>query len=93
MTLLENLWYGNVNPYEAILTENRRYKHLLSLMGRNRDELSETLTDKQQETLEKYDEAMNEMHSVAEIEAFSYGFRLGVRLMIEAGVPLTKETT
>ena len=33
------------------------------------------------------------MHSFAEVEVFSYGFRLGVRLMIEAGVPLTKETT
>ena len=93
MTLLEDLWYGNVNPHEAIPTENRRYKHLLSLMGRNRDELSETLTDKQMETLEKYDEAMNELHSLAEVEAFSYGFRLGVRLTIEAGVPLAKETT
>ena len=72
------------------LKENKQYKHLLSLMGRNRDELSETLTDKQQETLEKYDEAMNEMHSIAEVEAFTYGFRLGVRLMIEAGVSLTK---
>ena len=93
MTLMEDLWYGNLNPHEAILTENRRYKHLLSLMGRNRDEHAETLTDKQPETLEKYDEAMNEMHSLAEVEAFTYGFRLGVRLMIEAGVPLAKEST
>ena len=93
MTLLEDLWYGNVNPHEAILTENRQYKHLLSLMGRNRDELSETLTDKQLETLEKYDDAMNEKHSLAEVEAFSYGFRLGVRLTIELGMPLIKETT
>ena len=93
MTLLEDLWYGNLNPHEAILTENRRYKHLLSLMGRNRDELAETLTDKQLGTLEKYDEAMNELHSLAEVEAFSFGFRLGIRLMIEVGVPLTKETT
>ena len=86
MTVLEDLWYGNVNPHEAILTENRRYKHLLSLMGRNRDELSETLTDKQLETLERYDEAMNEMHFLAEVEAFSCGFWLAVRLMSEAGV-------
>ena len=93
MTVLEDLWYGNVDPHEAILTDSKRYKHLLSLMGRNRDELSETLNDKQQETLEKYDEAMNESHSLAEVEAFSYGFRLGVKLMIEAGVPLTKGTT
>ncbi len=62
-------------------------------MGRSRDELSETLNDKQQETLEKYAEAMNEMHSLAEVEAFSYGFRLGVKLMIEAGMPLTKGIT
>ncbi|MBQ6182631.1 MAG: hypothetical protein IJK33_01940 [Clostridia bacterium] len=84
MTLLENLWYGNVDPHEAILTDSKRYKHLLSLMGRNRDELNETLTEKQSKSLEKYDEAVNEMHSLAEVEAFSYGFRLGVQLMIEA---------
>jgi hypothetical protein len=53
-------------------------------MARNRDELNETLTDKQSVVLEKYDAAVNEMHSVSEVEAFSYGFRLGVRLMIEA---------
>jgi hypothetical protein len=84
MTLLEDLWYGNIDPHEAILTGSKRYKHLLSLMARNRDELNETLTEKQSETLEKYDEAVNEMHSLAEVEAFSHGFRLGVRLMIEA---------
>ena len=43
--------------------------------------------------LEKYDEATSEMHSVAEVEAFSCGFQLGVRLMIEAVVPLAKGTT
>ncbi len=93
MILLEALCYGNVDPHEEILTDNKRYKHLLSLMGRNRDELSETLTDKQLETLEKNDEAMNEMHSLAEVEAFSCGFRLGVKLMIEAGATLAKGTT
>ena len=84
MTLLENLWYGNIDPHEAILTDSKRYKHLLSLMARNRDELNETLTEKKSETLEKYDATINEMHSIAEVEAFSYGFRLGVRLMVEA---------
>ena len=70
MTLLEDLWYGNIDPHEAILTNSKRYKHLLSLMARNRDELNETLTDKQSETLEKYDAAVNEMHSLSEVEAF-----------------------
>ena len=84
MTLLEDLWYGNIDPHEVILTDSKRYKHLLSLMERNRDELNETLTDKQSEMHEKYDETVNEMHTLVEAEAFSCGFRLGVQMMIEA---------
>ena len=53
-------------------------------MAGNREEPDGTLTDKQKETLEKFEECMNEMHSITERDAFSYGFRLGVRLMDEA---------
>ena len=45
------------------------------------------------EALKKYDKAMNEMHSVAEVETFSCGFRFGVKLVIEIGVSLAKEIT
>ena len=93
MTVLEDLWYGNITPHETILTDNKNYKSFLALMGKNRDDLSGTLTDSQKETLEKYDETIDEMHSIAEIEAFSCGFRLGVRLMIESSVPTIKDTT
>ncbi len=41
-------------------------------MAGNRDELNETLTDKQSETLEKYDTAVNEMHSLSGVESFPY---------------------
>ena len=83
MTILEDLWYGNINPHEMFLGNNCPFKHLLSLMGKNRDKLSDTLTDQQKETLTKYDEVINEMHSIAEVEAFSYGLRIGVLLMVE----------
>ena len=50
------------------------------------------LTDKQPETLEKYDEAVNEMHSLAEQAAFHCGFSLGVRLVMECiSIQLTEE--
>ena len=83
MTVLEDLWYGNINPNEAILQDDKRFKSLLSLMGKNRDKLSDTLTEQQKEILEKYDDTINEMHYLAEQSAFQYGFSLGVRLMIE----------
>ena len=92
MTLLEDLWYGNINPHEAILQNDKQFKNLLSLMGKTRDKLSDTLTEQQKETLEKYDTAINEMHSLAELSAFRYGFSLGVRLMTESiSIQLTNE--
>ena len=92
MTILEDLWYGNINPHETYLNGNCRFKHLLSLMGRNRDNLSDTLTEQQKELLEKYDEAINEMHSLAEEAAFQCGFSLGVRLMMEGiSIQLSEE--
>ena len=63
---------------------DKRLKELLKLVARNREELDGTLTDKQKETLEKFEDCMNEMHSITERDAFSYGFRLGVQLMVES---------
>ena len=83
MTTLEDLWYGNINPHETFLNGNCRFKHLLALVGKNRDNLSDTLTEQQKELLEKYDEAVNEMHSLAEQAAFQCGFSLGFKLLFE----------
>ena len=66
---------GNADPKEA-----QAYVDYLE----NKEELDASLTDKQKETLEKFEECMNEMHSITERDAFSYGFRLGVQLMAEA---------
>ena len=86
MTVFEDLWYGNINPHETILKGNKQFKNLLSLMGRNRDKLNDTLTDQQKELLEKYDGVINEMHSLAEVESFTCGFSLGIRLMVESNL-------
>ena len=83
MDIIRELWYGNVSPFEQCTRGDKQMKELLSLMARNRDELGEGLTEKQKETLEKFEEALNEMHSIAERAAFSYGLRLGIRLMAE----------
>ena len=84
MTALEDLWYGNINPHEEFLNHNWQHKRLLSLVCRNRDELSNTLTERQIESLDKYDATVNEMHSLSEQIAFRYGFSLGVQLMMES---------
>ena len=83
MKITDELWYGNISPFEQCTRSDKRLKELLKLVARNREELDESLTEKQKETLEKFEECMNEMHSITERDAFSYGFRLGVQLMAE----------
>ena len=80
--ILEEFWYGNIDPMEQSTGKSRAIKELLKLMGRNRDRLCDSLTVEQRETLEKYDDCINEMHSIMEQEIFSYAFRLGGRLML-----------
>ena len=84
MSIIDELWYGNIAPFEQSTRGDKRFAELLKLVNQNREELVGTLADKQKETLEKYEEIMNEMYNVTERGAFSYGFRLGVRLMVES---------
>jgi len=80
--ILEEFWYGNIDPMEQSMEKSYAVKELLKLMGRNRDQLHHSMTAEQRETLEKYDDCINEMHSIMELEIFSYAFRLGGRLML-----------
>jgi hypothetical protein len=84
MDIIKEIWYGNVAPFEQSTCGDKQLKELLKLVARNKEELDGTLTEKQKEILEKFEEALNEMHSIAERDAFSYGLRLGIRLMAEA---------
>ena len=69
MKTLDELWYGNLSPFEQCTRGDRRLKELLSLMARNRDELDASLTDKQKETF------CYQLHS--KTEAVGEGIALG----------------
>ena len=52
-SILEEFWYGNINPQEQSKESSRAIKELLKLMGRNRNRLHDSMTAEQRETLEK----------------------------------------
>ena len=81
--ILEELWYGNINPLEDSTDGNTEVKKLLNIVGRNRDKLCEGMTEQQKAALAKYDDSVNEMYGIIEQEVFKYGFRLGARIMME----------
>ena len=44
MTILENLWYGNLHTVEEFLADNKEYKGLLRIVAKNREQLEDSLS-------------------------------------------------
>ena len=82
-SILEELWYGNICPETDSRTNTPEMKQLMKYMARHHDNLQATLTDKQKEVLEKFDDCWSEYAGLAEKSIFIYAFKLGMRLAIE----------
>ena len=83
MTTLEDLYYGNISPYERYIKRGSRVDQLVKLICKNEESLTATLTEKQKETFEKFKDCQNELSGVTEQDAFRDGFILAVRIMVE----------
>jgi len=59
MRILEEFWYGNIEPTEYD-TSSKEYKKLLELICRNEEKLQATMTDEQKELFEKYTDCVRE---------------------------------
>ena len=83
MSILEEIWFGNVHPGELNMKKHSPYKELLALMIRHQDDLLLRLNDEEKEIFEKYADAASEMYSHTNLAAFVSGFTLGVKIMAE----------
>ena len=83
MNILEEFWYGNIEPAEYDTSPSKEYKELLQLISRNEDKLLATLTDAQKALFTKYAECVRENHVMAECLLFQNSFRLGARKMLD----------
>ena len=83
MRILEEFWYGNIEPTEYDTSSNKEYKKLVELICRNEEKLRATMTDEQKERFEKYTDCVREHHAMAECLLFQNSFRLGGRIMLE----------
>ena len=71
MTVLENLYNGNIEPTDSeSLKNNVRYKEGLRLVGRLQEEMTETMNEEQKELFEKYLTSANELSIVINEETF-----------------------
>ena len=83
MNILEEFWYGNIEPSEYDISSSKEYKELLQLISRNEEKLLATMTDTQKDLFAKYADCVREYQVMAECLLFQNSFRLGGRMMLE----------
>ena len=83
MKVLEDLYYGNISPHERYIKQGSRVDKLVKLICKNEDELNNSLTEKQKETFEKFKDVTSELSCITEREAFTAGFILATRIMMQ----------
>lgn len=83
MRLLEEFWYGNIEPTEYDTSSNKEHKKLVEQIYRNEENLKATMTDEQKELFEKYTDCVRENQVITDCLIFQNGFKLGARIMLE----------
>ena len=84
MTTLENLYYGNIAPHEYEVVRGSEYDITAKMVIRHEQELSATLTEQQNDILQKIKDNHTELMNLGERDAFARGSSLAVRLLVEA---------
>ena len=82
MNILEDLWFGNISPWERPFRKDGAYAELLALVIRHQEDLNGRLNDEEKEIFEKFSECSTEMHDLTEREAFVKGFTIGAQIVI-----------
>ena len=83
MNILEEFWYGNLDPAEYDSCATKEYRASLKLISRNEDKLLATMTEEQKELFSRYTDCVREFQAMAECLLFQNSFRLGGRMMLE----------
>ena len=82
-SILEELFYGNICPNTDCRSNGKGTKRLMEYVADHHSALNETLTDKQSEVFEKFNDCYDELTDINERGIFVYAFRLGMRIAIE----------
>lgn len=90
MTILENLWFGNIAPVDRKLTRGGEVKKLLEAVIAYENIFTAELSTEGKRAFDEYDNMVGKISEISKCDAFGKGFRLGVRLILET---LSEEKT
>lgn len=80
--ILDDLFYGKIDPWEDRPTNIEEFRQLNQKMGRLSDVLESRLSDDTKELLDQYISIRADMEMLLASESFKNGFRLGMKLLM-----------
>lgn len=83
MRILEEFWYGNIEPTEYVSAACKELKEALRLITRNEEKLLAIMTEEQKELFSRYTDAVHEHQTMVECLLFQSSFKLGAKMMFE----------
>lgn len=83
MSVIKEIWHGNIIPQEDSRINSKEMKELLDYMSRHHKDLEKSFSDEQIEVFEKFHDCWSEYMSLAEASIFEYAFKLGMEIAIE----------
>ena len=83
MKILEELWYGRINPCQRTQPDDKSASELTKQIVEKEDELVALLSNEAKEILDQMRDKQLDLSTSNERKAFISGFRLGARIMLE----------
>lgn len=84
--IIEELFYGNLEPQELTTELTPRLKKKLSELVKKEEKLTSKLSEEEKELFANYVSAYNEFSSISISDGFVSGFRFGARFAYDTFV-------
>ena len=83
MSILEELYDGNIRPFERYIKSDSEYQKLSNQLSEHLNTFMTLLNDKEKQLYEKIEAGFSDLNYISEKECFIEGFRIGVQIMWE----------
>ena len=83
-SIIRELWQDKINPSVEVNTITPEIKELYAKIEIVEEKIIANFTKEQKQELEKYTDLYCECSSILQETAFTYGMRLGIKILLDA---------
>ena len=82
-SIISELWQDKINPSADVNTLTEEIKELYAKIEIIEEKITANFTKEQKQELEKYTDLYCECSSILQGTAFTYGMRLGIKILLD----------